>query len=205
MFGISGFELFLILLFGFLIFGPDKLPSIAKVIGQGIAKFRKAQAEMNKVVRSEVFDPAADKPVKEPMKEMDKTSKTNIEKKESFSARKAKYDRERAEKKKRDAANEAAKEVREEAQAAAAAAGTTVTKAVPKMHEQVMEARKAASAETQAKVDAERAADEALADELLGIAPAAPAKAAPAAEAAPEAKPADAADQAAPAADSKEE
>ena len=29
MFGIGGFELFLILLFGFLIFGPDKLPAMA--------------------------------------------------------------------------------------------------------------------------------------------------------------------------------
>ena len=30
MFGIGGFELFLILLFGFLVFGPDKLPALAK-------------------------------------------------------------------------------------------------------------------------------------------------------------------------------
>ena len=41
MFGIGGFELFLILLFGFLIFGPDKLPAMAKTIGKAIAKFRK--------------------------------------------------------------------------------------------------------------------------------------------------------------------
>lgn len=46
MFGIGGFELFLILLFGFLIFGPDKLPALAKTLGQAIAKFRDAQAEM---------------------------------------------------------------------------------------------------------------------------------------------------------------
>lgn len=46
MFGIGGFELFLILLFAFLIFGPDKLPALAKTVGQAIAKFRDAQAEM---------------------------------------------------------------------------------------------------------------------------------------------------------------
>ena len=43
MFGIGGFELFLILLFGFLIFGPDKLPAMAKTLGKAIAKFRNAQ------------------------------------------------------------------------------------------------------------------------------------------------------------------
>ena len=53
MFGIGGFELFLILLFGFLIFGPDKLPAMAKTLGKAIAKFRSAQDEMNKVIKEE--------------------------------------------------------------------------------------------------------------------------------------------------------
>ena len=52
-FGIGGTELFLILLFGFLIFGPDKLPAIAKTVGKAISKFRSAQDEMNKVVKTE--------------------------------------------------------------------------------------------------------------------------------------------------------
>lgn len=57
MFGIGGFELFLILLFGFLIFGPDKLPAMAKTIGKAIAKFRNAQEEMSGVLKGEmVFD-----------------------------------------------------------------------------------------------------------------------------------------------------
>lgn len=51
MFGIGGFELFLILLFGFLIFGPDKLPALAKTVGQAIAKFRDAQAEMTEQLK----------------------------------------------------------------------------------------------------------------------------------------------------------
>ncbi len=61
MFGIGGFELFLILLFGFLIFGPDKLPAMAKTLGKAIAKFRSAQDEMNKVIKEEkIFDPDAE-------------------------------------------------------------------------------------------------------------------------------------------------
>ena len=43
----------IILLFGFLIFGPDKLPAIAKTVGKAISKFRSAQDEMNKVVKTE--------------------------------------------------------------------------------------------------------------------------------------------------------
>ena len=42
MFGIGGFELFIILLFAFLIFGPDKLPEIAKTLGAALNKFKKA-------------------------------------------------------------------------------------------------------------------------------------------------------------------
>ena len=67
MFGINGFELFLILLFAFLIFGPDKLPKAAKMVGQIISKFRSAQEEVNKVVKDEVFDASAAQPVKNPM------------------------------------------------------------------------------------------------------------------------------------------
>lgn len=53
MFGIGGFELFIILLFGFLIFGPDKLPEIARTVGAAIGKFKKAQDEMNQVINGE--------------------------------------------------------------------------------------------------------------------------------------------------------
>ena len=45
MFGISGAELLIILVFGFIIFGPDKLPQIAKTVGTAISKFKEVQAE----------------------------------------------------------------------------------------------------------------------------------------------------------------
>ena len=116
MFGIGGFELFLILLFGFLVFGPDKLPAMAKTLGKAIAKFRSAQDEMNKVIKEEkIFDPDAEDPFKNPLDALEKmgnaaesgaknvkkaaTSTVNAAKdakQESFSERKARYDRERA-------------------------------------------------------------------------------------------------------------
>lgn len=61
MFGIGGFELFLILLFAFLVFGPDKLPEMARTAGELIARFRQAQEEMNSVVRSELLEKDAPK------------------------------------------------------------------------------------------------------------------------------------------------
>ena len=76
MFGIGGFELFLILLFGFLIFGPDKLPAMAKTLGAALAKFRSAQEEMNKVIKTEVYDPDSDEPFKNPLDALAKVGDT---------------------------------------------------------------------------------------------------------------------------------
>ena len=183
MFGIGGFELFLILLFGFLIFGPDKLPQLAKTIGMAVQKFRSAQDEMNKVVKTEIYDPMSDKPVKNPLDAIDKDNKQKVEKKESFASRKAKYDKEREDKKKREAANEAAKEVRaaaaaekkasDEAAAAAGAAGAAVAaaKTPTQVHEEVMSARKEATAKVAAQQEAKKAADKDLADENFGTKP----------------------------------
>ncbi len=183
MFGIGGFELFLILLFGFLIFGPDKLPQLAKTIGMAVQKFRSAQDEMNKVVKTEIYAPMSDKPVKNPLDAIDKDNKQKVEKKESFASRKAKYDKEREDKKKREAANEAAKEVRaaaaaekkasDEAAAAAGAAGAAVAaaKTPTQVHEEVMSARKEATAKVAAQQEAKKAADKDLADEIFGTKP----------------------------------
>ena len=137
MFGIGGFELFIILVFGFLIFGPDKLPEIAKTVGKGIARFREAQQEMNETIGSEkIFDPSnPDEPFKDPTVVLDKLAQRQEEKRaakaassaaadagkpadnaassageakqESFTERKARYERERAARKAAEA--EAAK------------------------------------------------------------------------------------------------
>lgn len=83
MFGIGGFELFIILLFGFLIFGPDKLPEIAKTVGKGIARFRQAQQEMNETLGDQkIFDPDnPDEPFKNPVEVLDKMAQRQEEKK----------------------------------------------------------------------------------------------------------------------------
>lgn len=168
MFGIGGFELFLILLFGFLIFGPDKLPAMAKTLGKAINKFRTAQQEMSQVIKTEVYNPDSDEPFKNPLDVMEKTAKagkdavkktagssstasaaakpagTAAPKQESFSERKARYDRERAAKQKADeekrkaqaavaatAANTAAKKVEAATDGAPAAQSTPAASATP--------------------------------------------------------------------------
>jgi colicin import membrane protein len=60
LFGLGGAEVAIILLFGFLIFGPDRLPQIARVVGRALRQFRSAQDQMNKVIKAEVYDPLKD-------------------------------------------------------------------------------------------------------------------------------------------------
>ncbi|MCC6108562.1 MAG: twin-arginine translocase TatA/TatE family subunit [Denitrobacterium sp.] len=132
MFGIGANELALILLFGFLIFGPDKLPAIAKTIGRAIAKFRSAQNEMNDVIKHEVYDPDADEPFKNPLDSLNKIENDakREDKGESFTERKARYDKQRAARK----AAEARKAEREAEKRAAetGAAATAATAVAPK-------------------------------------------------------------------------
>lgn len=122
MFGIGGFELFLILIFGFLIFGPDKLPQIANTIGRAIAKFRSAQEDMKGQLNMESFmDKEAAEPFKNPLDVLenaadkaksgadaarakaDAATDKVVEHTESFAERKARYDRERKARKEAEA------------------------------------------------------------------------------------------------------
>ena len=99
MFGIGGFELFIILLFGFLIFGPDKLPEIAKTVGTAISKFKKAQDEMSAVLKSEVMEAGAESDKKPKSKTSGSPEDDSAV--ESFAERKARYDKERAERRRK--------------------------------------------------------------------------------------------------------
>jgi len=54
-FGISGFELLIILVFVLIIFGPDKLPQLAKTVGSAMRMFKSAQADMEKVIKAEML------------------------------------------------------------------------------------------------------------------------------------------------------
>ena len=127
MFGIGGFELFIILLFAFLIFGPDKLPEMAKTLGAALNKFKKAQEEMKAVINEEVLDPDAGKKAASGSKPAPHATQ------ESFAERKARYDKERAERLRRQQIDanraamkaEAAKKAEELEKGADAAAGQT--------------------------------------------------------------------------------
>lgn len=59
-FGIGEGELAIIVVFGFLLFGPDKLPQMGRTIGRAIRQFRETQEKMTAVVQSEIIDPASE-------------------------------------------------------------------------------------------------------------------------------------------------
>ena len=122
--GIGGNELIIILIFAFLIFGPDKLPDIARTIGRAIAKFRDAQAEVNEVIKREVVDPVAEAAAEDKIQRVaDKAASLNKPeqpKTETFAERKARYDKIRAERKAKEEAAKAAAEANGSASAAPA-------------------------------------------------------------------------------------
>ena len=108
MFGIGEGELAIIVVFGFLLFGPDKLPQMGRMIGRAIRQFRETQEKMTAVVQSEIIDPvseAASAPVK-PKKaaatdddsdaDEDAADKAAPAKKETFAERRARLAAEKA-------------------------------------------------------------------------------------------------------------
>lgn len=57
MFGISGLELIIIIAFVLLIFGPDKLPELARTFGKAWRQFKKVESDMERIIRAEVYAP----------------------------------------------------------------------------------------------------------------------------------------------------
>lgn len=107
MFGIGEGELAIIVVFGFLLFGPDKLPQMGRTIGRAIRQFRETQEKMTAVVQSEIIDPvseAASAPVKPKKAAVDDDSDadegaaetTAPAKKETFAERRARLAAEKA-------------------------------------------------------------------------------------------------------------
>lgn len=92
MFGIGGTELVIILVFGFLLFGPDRLPAMGRTIGRALRQFRQAQDQMNKMVKTEIYDPlnqAAKEPVKKQGPKKKITGSNAAAKPETFAEKKA--------------------------------------------------------------------------------------------------------------------
>jgi sec-independent protein translocase protein TatB len=62
-FGISGTELAIVALFAFLIFGPDKLPEIARTVKKAVDMFKQTQEDMERTIKAEMvgaLDPEKD-------------------------------------------------------------------------------------------------------------------------------------------------
>ena len=106
-FGIGEGELAIIVVFGFLLFGPDKLPQMGRTIGRAIRQFRETQEKMTAVVQSEIIDPvseAASAPVKPKKTAIDDDSDADEDaaetavpaKKETFAERRARLAAEKA-------------------------------------------------------------------------------------------------------------
>lgn len=64
MFGIGGWELLIIAVLGLLLFGPDKLPEIARTIGRFMRDFKRYQDLMESTIRAEIY--SSDEPKKDP-------------------------------------------------------------------------------------------------------------------------------------------
>ena len=121
MFGIGETELALILIFAFMIFGPDKLPGMGKTLGRALRQFRNAQEGFTQVVQTEIVDPAAEamgdkKPNRKRSEEFEEDAdieggegKPAAKRSETFAERKARLEAERR----------AAEEAKAEAAAAA--------------------------------------------------------------------------------------
>ena len=69
MFGIGGTELLLIMVVALLVFGPKRLPELARTMGRGLAEFRRASSDLRRSIDLEMDprttsapDPAAEPP-----------------------------------------------------------------------------------------------------------------------------------------------
>lgn len=63
MFGISGLELLFIAAFVLIIFGPDKLPELARTLSRAVNMFKSAQQDMERVIRAEMFTGESASPI----------------------------------------------------------------------------------------------------------------------------------------------
>ena len=125
MFGIGEGELLLIVLFAFMIFGPDKLPGMGRTLGRALRQFRNAQEGFTEVVQTNIVDPAAEaisdtpkKPNRNRAAELEEDA--DIEAPEGEGAPAPRRAETFAERKKRLAAEKAAREAEAKQVAAAA-------------------------------------------------------------------------------------
>ena len=66
MFGIGLPELMVILVVALLVFGPTKLPELARSLGRGLAEFRRASSDLRQSFADATEEPRVEKPPGEP-------------------------------------------------------------------------------------------------------------------------------------------
>lgn len=163
MFGIGETELVLILIFAFMIFGPDKLPGAGRTLGRALKQFRNAQEGFTKVVQTEVLDPAAkimnaDAPLPTRTHEKPADDDADLTDEELAQARARKQET-FAERKARLAAEKAAREAAEVEAAAAAEVSAAETPEAEVSAARTVEAPAPAPATQAASAPSEPSAD----------------------------------------------
>lgn len=160
-FGIGEGELALILIFAFMIFGPDKLPGMGRTLGRALRQFKNAQEGFTQVVQTNIVDPAAEamgadgkKPNRDRQAELDedadldgsddapraRRSETFVERKQRLAAEKAERDAAAALEREKAAASEATdSDAAEKADADAAAADASAAEPVAERPEPAAE------------------------------------------------------------------
>ena len=62
MFGLGFTEILVILVVALLVFGPDRLPELARSLGKGLAEFRRASADLRRSVMEAAEEPRPPSP-----------------------------------------------------------------------------------------------------------------------------------------------
>lgn len=62
MFGLGFWEVLVILVVALLVFGPQKLPELARSLGRGLAEFRRTSSELRGSIMSAAEEPAQQEP-----------------------------------------------------------------------------------------------------------------------------------------------
>ena len=63
MFGLGFTEILVILVVALLVFGPDRLPELARNLGKGLAEFRRASSDLRRSVMEATEEPKSRPPV----------------------------------------------------------------------------------------------------------------------------------------------
>ena len=174
MFGIGETELVIIVLFAFMVFGPDKLPGMGRTIGRALRQFREAQQGFTQVVQTEVLDPAAEAMNVAPTRrtrnraaeleadsDIEDGAEGTVRRKETFAERRARLEAERK------AAAEAAAAAEAEAAPDAEAETAEGDEGTDEVETEVATETAASAPEIEAEAEAEDEDEEASVDNAL--------------------------------------